>query len=198
MGDCDATKMSVSQVFAYRLRQKREAERISQPALAERMTQRGHPMSKGALLRLENGGRKVSLDEALAFAEVLEAVPVQLLSPPEGAMVYPTNQRGYDGSALRSWLRFGEAFHEEATASEGRLGTEILAHARALVDAHRGGKDIPGQKDAILAIIAAVRRQEARPEPPTQVEHPAGPEAVAQFLAFLETVKQKSEWSDSE
>ena len=80
-----------SEIFARRLREVRTARGESQETLAQTMTERGAcPLSKAALLRIEKGkgfdegGRGLSLDEAIALAAVLNAAPAHLLTPPEG------------------------------------------------------------------------------------------------------------------
>jgi transcriptional regulator with XRE-family HTH domain len=142
-----------SEVFATRLRDTRKARGLSQTELAQRMTERGRPMSKAALLRIENGERGLSLDEALAFAAVLFAVPAHLLSPPDDAIVWLTDNMGVDGEGLRAWLLHGYEFI--ATASDYHRGERaksleevVLAHAQALVDARRG-KDKAGEVAAL-------------------------------------------------
>src|SRR5215212_2986864 len=134
--------LSPSEAFALRLRETRRARELSQTELARRMTAAGHPMTKAGLLRLENGDRRLTLDEAFALAQVLEAVPAHLLSPPEDREVYvfTTDTSGYDGEALRSWLRFGhpweEAWIEREGARNHRIEGEITRHSLALVDAY--------------------------------------------------------------
>jgi transcriptional regulator with XRE-family HTH domain len=86
-GDVAADKKRrPSEVFAVRLRETRKARNLSQTELARRMTNAGRPMSKEALLRIENGTRGLSLDEAIALIAVLFAVPPHLLTPPGDEM----------------------------------------------------------------------------------------------------------------
>jgi transcriptional regulator with XRE-family HTH domain len=132
-----------SAVFATRLRETRLARGFSQAELARRMREHGQQMSKAAVLRIESGDRGLSLDEALAFAWVLNAVPAHLLSPPEGEGVMLTADAGLDGSGLRNWLLFGDPL---LISTEGkRVRTRmtaifaIEALARAIVDARQGG-----------------------------------------------------------
>jgi transcriptional regulator with XRE-family HTH domain len=155
-----------SEVFATRLRETRKARGFSQTELAQQMTEQGQPMSKAALLRIENGERGLSLDEALAFAAVLYAVPAHLLSPPDDAIVRLTDKLGVDGEGLRAWLVHGYEFI--ATASDYHRGERakslekiVLANAQALVDARRG-KDKAGEVAALkqLAETSLVYRSQ--------------------------------------
>ena len=64
-------------------------------------------LSKQAILRIENGDRGISLDEALAIALALNAVPAYLLTPPGDALVALSDDGATDGSGVREWLRYG-------------------------------------------------------------------------------------------
>jgi transcriptional regulator with XRE-family HTH domain len=132
-----------SAVFATRLRETRVAHGLSQAELARQMRERGQPMSKAAVLRIESGERGLSLDEALAFAWVLNAAPAHLLSPPEGEYVMLTADGGVDGSGLRNWLLFGDPLllSTEGKRVKTRMNAvfTIEALAQAIVDAKRGG-----------------------------------------------------------
>lgn len=68
--------------LARRIAQEREAKGMSFRALAIQMEHRGCPINSSALLRIEKGERRITVDELLAFAEVF-GVPVErmLLAP---------------------------------------------------------------------------------------------------------------------
>jgi transcriptional regulator with XRE-family HTH domain len=159
-----------SEVFAKRLREMRKARGLSQAELAQLMTERGTPMNKAALLRIEKGERGLSLDEALAFAAVLNAAPAHLLSPRGEESVWLTDDMAVDGEGMRAWLLHG--FEFIATASNYHRGEHakalervVVAHAQALVDAVRGD-DKAGQREQLAALgqtaLAYQRELEAR------------------------------------
>lgn len=161
-------KRRPSQVFATRLRETRKARAMSQTDLAQRMTDGGRPMSREALVRIENGTRGVSLDEALALAAALFAVPPHLLTPPGDEFVWLTDKMGVDGEGMRAWLRYGDAF----IAHSGELPDELVAdralatvavHAHALVDAIRGD-DKAGKLEAFRALEQTVLNERDRRE----------------------------------
>jgi transcriptional regulator with XRE-family HTH domain len=157
----DETLRRPSQVFASRLRELRKARGYSQADLAKLMRDAGRPMSKPALLRIENGERGLSLDEAVAFAYLLNAAPAHMLSPPEGDAVMLTDNAGVDGEGLRAWLRTGDPFGDFQAELRGDLERLVTTHARALVDAQRGG-DTAGTKAALFELgKTALRYQEA-------------------------------------
>jgi transcriptional regulator with XRE-family HTH domain len=99
--------MRPSEVFALRLRETREARQQSQVKLAQRMTDAGTPISNRAVRAIERGERGISLDEALAFAAVLNAVPAYLLTPPDKVWVEVTDVVSVDGAGIRAFLRYG-------------------------------------------------------------------------------------------
>jgi transcriptional regulator with XRE-family HTH domain len=157
-----------SEVFAARLRETRKARGMSQTDLAQRMTDWGRPMSREALLRIENGTRGVSLDEALALAAALFAVPPHLLTPPGDEYVWLTDKLGVDGEGMRLWLRSGDAWiaHSGDLPDElvaDRLQAAIAVHAQALVDAMRGD-DKAGKVEAYKAIERTVLEARAKRE----------------------------------
>jgi hypothetical protein len=112
-------------------------------------------MSKAAVLRIESGDRGLSLDEALAFAWVLNAAPAHLLSPPEGEGVMLTADAGLDGSGLRNWLLFGDPLLISTEGKRVRKRMDAIftieALAQAIVDAKRGG-DEAGSKATVLQL----------------------------------------------
>jgi transcriptional regulator with XRE-family HTH domain len=155
-----------SQVFAARLRETRKARGLSQADLAQRMTEVGRPMNKLAVLRIESGERGLSLDEAFAFADVLNAVPAQMLSPVGDDLVKLTETHAVDGGGMRAWLRFGGSFIAQGgdIPDERLEDLELQAlalHAQALIDANRGG-DTAGVKEAFYAIRDVALASEAR------------------------------------
>lgn len=163
-------RMRPSEVFAMRLKETRRARDMTQAELAYRLTERGVPMSKGALLRIEKGERGLSLDEALALTAALNAVPAYMLTPPEGAWVQLDDNIATDGAGLREFLRYGFPWNPDPVPDEAhdevqreKFQLNLARHALALVDAVRS-KDKAGITDAGKAIVAEVKRREAERE----------------------------------
>jgi transcriptional regulator with XRE-family HTH domain len=146
-----------SEVFAARLKVIRRDRDVSQTELAQRMTEAGRPMSKRALLGIEKGkeegGRGLSLDEALSLCYLLRAAPATMLSPAEDELVWLTDDAGVDGDALRNWLRYGAVFSPATTREKLREDIEqvVLGYAQALLDAHKGN-DGAGVRDAVMGL----------------------------------------------
>jgi transcriptional regulator with XRE-family HTH domain len=166
LGGTKEERKRPSEVFATRLRETRRARDLSQAELARRMTEVGRPMSKAALLRIENGERGLSLDEAIALTRILHAVPAQILTAPDGTLTALTGHESVDGGGMRNWLMYGEpvlAFSiaidlegtEPRAVLRGRLESDITHHALALADAARAN-DKAGITAAGEAIVRAV------------------------------------------
>jgi hypothetical protein len=160
-------KQRPSEVFRARLRETRRArDNMSQAELGRRMREAGYPLDKAAVLRIEKGERGISLDEALAFASVLSAVPAQMLTPPGDECVYLEKDVRVNGAGMRAWLRFGDSF----IADSGDLPDELFRdramqamaiHARALVDAERN-EDKAGIQEAFRAMKTVLDEERKR------------------------------------
>lgn len=116
------------------VRRLRKSLGLSQTALAERVTEAGAPLGDMAIWGIENGKRRINVDDLYALAEALQATPRELLSPqPEsfsGSQVYEVRFDG--GTAERiaadrvetdehGWLNFYEAEQRVFFASVARV-----------------------------------------------------------------------------
>lgn len=154
-----------SEIFSRRLRETRRARGVTQAQLAQWMTDRGRPLSRRALVEIENGARGISLDEALALAACLSAVPANLLSPAEDEWLMLTDTLGVDGGGLRNWLITGDPINawpstpreEDRAALDAILEESLSAYAQALVDSIRA-KDADGRTAAYRAMTTAIDR----------------------------------------
>jgi transcriptional regulator with XRE-family HTH domain len=72
------------------VRRARERLGIDLAALAKRLTDAGWPIAKSALSRLENGQRRVDVDDLMALAVVLHVSPLELLLGADDQLVTPT------------------------------------------------------------------------------------------------------------
>lgn len=74
-------------VVAANVKRLREAHGISQVRLAELMVETGHVMGGMPVWALENGRRRINVDDLFGFAEVFDVTPGSLLLPDGGEPV---------------------------------------------------------------------------------------------------------------
>lgn len=67
---------------AARIRLERETRDWSTSTLSDRMNEAGYDMNPSAVWRIENGKRRINLDEAIGFANVLGISLLNLAGPP--------------------------------------------------------------------------------------------------------------------
>ncbi|HET7388716.1 MAG TPA: helix-turn-helix domain-containing protein [Nocardioidaceae bacterium] len=102
---------------AANLRTARQAIGMDLRTLADRIRDTGRAMSASALSKIENGDRRVDVDDLTVFAVILQTTPAALLTPPDGTPPptgVPDGQ--YNGEELRAWVR-----------GQAKLTTEDLA-----------------------------------------------------------------------
>jgi transcriptional regulator with XRE-family HTH domain len=75
-------RQTPNEAFAARLREAREAARMTQAELADRVLEVvGYNLSRTAIALIEKGKRRVTLDDALAIAAALGVAPINLMVP---------------------------------------------------------------------------------------------------------------------
>lgn len=104
-------------VFARRMRQVREAAKMSQTRLAELLAERGIKIDPTSITRIEKGARGVRLEEAVAIAEALGVPLEELLLP---------------GRSIIDQIRNLEGTIEEQEATRRLLEMTIPANRRLL------------------------------------------------------------------
>ena len=118
------------EILRRNLRDLREARGLTQHQLAERMTVAGTQMRNVTISNIENGARKVSVDELVVFAVVLEKPIVRLLTPrpDDETLVRITNWRLFRPVELRNWIIYGDASTPAAKGAQlmARLAYDSL------------------------------------------------------------------------
>jgi transcriptional regulator with XRE-family HTH domain len=114
MADKRRVGESLGMVFRRRLRDARGDREPSVRELATRMTDAlpsESRMAASTLSEIEGGKRKnVTLEEALAFAQVLNVSLARLLTPEDGQHMAPVWGAGYGPEGVRPWLATGTGF----------------------------------------------------------------------------------------
>ncbi|MFJ9088971.1 helix-turn-helix domain-containing protein [Streptomyces sp. NPDC102384] len=86
MADADPAQgvlLSGENNVAVRIKLEREARGWSTNALSDRLNEAGFDMNPSAVWRIENGRRRINLDEAIGFAEVFGLDLRNLVGPPQ-------------------------------------------------------------------------------------------------------------------
>jgi transcriptional regulator with XRE-family HTH domain len=102
---------------AANLRSARQAIGMDLRTFAERVKETGRAMSASALSKIENGDRRVDVDDLTVFAYILQTTPAALLTPPTGAK--PSTgvpESRFNAEEIRGWVR-----------GQAKLTTEDLA-----------------------------------------------------------------------
>ncbi|MFZ3558485.1 helix-turn-helix domain-containing protein [Streptomyces sp. BH055] len=86
MADAEPTQgvlLSGENNVAVRIKLEREARGWSTNALSDRLNEAGFDMNPSAVWRIENGRRRINLDDAIGFAEVFGIDLRNLVGPPQ-------------------------------------------------------------------------------------------------------------------
>lgn len=134
------------------------------------MTRHGFEMGKTAVLRVENGTRELKLDEAIAFAQVLNMPFVYFLEPEADGMVFLTADLATDDDGMRRWLVTGTPFGgmvwpgQMRTRQDRELATAYLREVAwaAVTAAHF--KDAEGLKRAKEWWVETIERVQQQAE----------------------------------
>ncbi|HWL01680.1 MAG TPA: helix-turn-helix transcriptional regulator [Microbacteriaceae bacterium] len=91
---------------AANLKQARQSIGLDLRELAARVRRAGRTISHSAISKIENGDRRVDVDDLTVLAYVLETTPAALLTPPEDAPA-PTGvpEGDYLDEEVHAWLR---------------------------------------------------------------------------------------------
>jgi len=102
---------------AANLRSARQAIGMDLRTLSERVKETGRAMSPSALSKIENGDRRVDVDDLTVFAYILQTTPATLLAPPDGDSPptgVPSGQ--YNLEEIQAWVRGQAKFTTEDLA----------------------------------------------------------------------------------
>ena len=107
---------------AVRIKLEREARGWSTNALSDRLNEAGFDMNPSAVWRIENGKRRINLDEAIGFAEVFGLDLRNLVGPPQlAAKARAMELIDEVAGAFRATQRANMAFTEARDALDAYL-----------------------------------------------------------------------------
>lgn len=91
---------------AANLRRARQSSGVDLRELSARIKATGRTVSPSALSKIENGDRRVDVDDLTAFAYALETTPAALLTPAEDALAPAGVPEGeFAPEEIRMWIR---------------------------------------------------------------------------------------------
>ncbi len=134
--------IGTEEVLAKRIAYEREAREWSNEGLASRMTQVGCSMAGSAVFKIENAGRRITVDELVAFAQVFGVKVTDLLVPADLA----ARQR-----VMAAYEAWADAF-DKRVAEVRRLDADLAkaaARVKASLETH------PEAADALREALAA-------------------------------------------
>lgn len=113
------------------IRRLREKQRVSYAELAKRLAEAGRPIPLLGLSRMENGDRRIDLDDLVAVAQALRVPPIWLIFPvgvPEDDEVEVTPGVQIPVEAALAWFNGdGDAFYDYFGQGDYDAQTELWA-----------------------------------------------------------------------
>jgi len=127
----DGVQLGSEDGLARRVEHERMRRNWSPAGLARLVTKAGAPMNQSAIWKIENGTprRKITVDEALAFAAVFEVPLEELLLPVE--LVEEQELRRLLEARHERWLAVAQA-ESELEAAEAALDKYLESHPEQL------------------------------------------------------------------
>ncbi len=101
----ETSPRTTSEVFGSRLRQARERQGWNQEDVANKLENLGLKLDRTAIAKIEGGYRKLSLDEAVAIAAVLNVALVHMCVPLTDTQKVRVADQTVDASRMRAWVR---------------------------------------------------------------------------------------------
>jgi transcriptional regulator with XRE-family HTH domain len=155
---------AIDQNIAANVRTYREAGRLSQEELAQRMTDRGFSFTQATIWKIESGQRPVRASELVALADALGGVRVT-----PTALTYEPDAAKHRARLERAHTEASAAYHKLKDAAAGyldaQLGLLVAAYeAReagvAVTELHSAWLDVPAEEAVIEARIDSQYEEE--------------------------------------
>jgi transcriptional regulator with XRE-family HTH domain len=165
---------TASRVFGRQVEAARKRLHLTQAGLAKRLKELGINSHQATVARIETGGRRVSVDDALALAAALGVSPLHLLAASythDPVPVTPNIEAG--PGQMRRWLTgqaqlptldedaFFEVVPDDERVARQRRGIQHLRQSYMEWEEAVLAKDPGGMRDALKDIERELARQEA-------------------------------------
>lgn len=164
-------KIALSQVVAANVRRWRMGRGLDQPGLAQRLADLGWSVDRTTLNRIENGKRKVTVDDLGALAAALN-VPLPLLLLPvyddAAVQLTPEGTPPINAWMLWEWMRGMDSLPGRHSDGEWNLSAAVFWRYEAVRDAQldlhrawpRREHDPDGYVDALQKLVDALDEME--------------------------------------
>lgn len=137
--------LDINEVVAARVTTERVNRGLSYDALARLMAEAGCPISGPSIQKIEKSGRRIDVDEALAFAMVFGIKIDELLTPPDVRLDFILRNAIREGPA--AWLQFENA------------RSKYLEHVRAAAEAIRSEPSSSQRRAFFKEVIREARKR---------------------------------------
>ena len=154
-----ATTQGISDLLPGRIRDLRERRVWSERQLAKEMTEVGVPLTGDKVSKIERGRRRVTVEEFLAFAYVLDVPLSRLMSPREGELQVRAGGIALDRSEIGNWMVWGPPWSELARNSTHALRlARRIATTVQILDEERDPDEREKSRRELLAAITDLRK----------------------------------------
>jgi len=165
--------------LARRVEAERKAKEWSYQALANHMQQVGYPIQPSAIHKITSAGRRITLDEAIAYAQVFRipldelSLPLEVARSKELRSVWDQLQRNQADLI---------ALHQERVEKEAPLHEREAALMQRIADM---AKSNPELKNLLLDLLAESNEKYAHPMP------------VARFMKAFSVYEERADGEQS-
>lgn len=150
MGTRKVEQGEVGHLVAAQVRWERERKHLSLHQLSDRLAAIGRPILPSGLSKIEQGTRRVDVDDLVALADALGTVPGALLQGPLRESVGLTEEQGVIGKAAIDAVRLCEA--------AGMTRYDVIAWMNMADAARRMMERDPSGNELAAKIAAELRR----------------------------------------
>ena len=140
-----------SAVVARRVLEVRERQRLTQQDLADLLRDRGVPVDRATVARVETGSRGISVDDLTLFATALGISPIALLVPlSDDSSVRVTPNLVTPSGAVREWVRG----HRQLPGAESRVFRQEVADSEWVATQNSNYRELRALVHDLAAAVA--------------------------------------------